>query len=243
MPESDQVAVYFLFGESDDGEQLKVYIGQTGDLRARLTKHHKEKEFWDRALVLISRTNTLTQTHALFLEWHCLQAARSAGRYADENGNGGSKPHTPPPLLADCIEIFETGQILLSSLGHPLFQSVAKPALTNEADEVFLCKGSGTDGRGLYTSEGFVVLKGSVGRFENVKSIIGTGSALAREKLLSQGVMRKEGDTVVFEKDHLFRTPSAAAIALMGRTANGWLEWRTAGDVTLDQAKRQLPPQ
>lgn len=29
----------------------------------------KEKEFWERALVLISRTNSLTQTHALFLEW------------------------------------------------------------------------------------------------------------------------------------------------------------------------------
>ena len=33
MPESEQVAVYFLFGQSDDGAEPKVYIGQTGDLR------------------------------------------------------------------------------------------------------------------------------------------------------------------------------------------------------------------
>lgn len=91
MPESDQVALYFLFGETEDGAEQKVYIGQTGDLRARLVKHNKEKEFWERALVLISRTNSLTQTHALFLEWYCIQAARKAGRYADENGNSGSK--------------------------------------------------------------------------------------------------------------------------------------------------------
>jgi hypothetical protein len=39
MPESDQVALYFLFGESEDGSEQKVYIGQTGDLRARLAKH------------------------------------------------------------------------------------------------------------------------------------------------------------------------------------------------------------
>jgi len=101
MPESAQVALYFLFGEAEDGAEPKVYIGQTGDLRARLAKHNKEKEFWERALVLISRTNSLTQTHALFLEWHCLQEARRAERYRDDNGNSGTKPHTPPPLEAD----------------------------------------------------------------------------------------------------------------------------------------------
>ena len=46
MSESDQVAVYFLFGESEDGADQKVYIGQTGDLRARLAKHNKDKDFW-----------------------------------------------------------------------------------------------------------------------------------------------------------------------------------------------------
>ena len=51
MPESDQVALYFLFSEEEDGSGRKVYVGQTGDLRARLAKHHKEKEFWEKALV------------------------------------------------------------------------------------------------------------------------------------------------------------------------------------------------
>ena len=175
MPESDQVALYFLFGEAEDGTEQKVYLGQTGDLRARLAKHNKEKEFWERALVLISRTNSLTQTHALFLEWHCLQAARNAARYADENGNSGTKPHTPAPLEADCLEIFETGHALLATLGYPLFDPVAKPTPSPTTDEIFFCKGSGTAGRGLYTPEGFVVLKGSIGRRENVRSMIDTG--------------------------------------------------------------------
>ncbi len=100
MPESEQVSLYFLVGESEDGSEHRVYVGQTGDLRARLVAHNKEKDFWERALVLISKTNSLTQTHALFLEWHCLQASRKAARFTDENGNGGSKPHTPAPLEA-----------------------------------------------------------------------------------------------------------------------------------------------
>ena len=127
MPESEQVAVYFLFGQSEDGAEPKVYIGQTGDLRKRLASHNKDKDFWQRALVLISRTGSLTQTHGLFLEWQCIQAARQAGRYLTENGTAGTRPHTPAPLEADCMEIFETGRTLLATLGHPLFDPVANP--------------------------------------------------------------------------------------------------------------------
>lgn len=239
MPESEQVALYFLFGESDDGGDQKVYIGQTGDLRARLAKHNKEKEFWERAIVLISRTNSLTQTHALFLEWYCLQATRKAARYTDENGNSGSKPHTPPPLEADCLEIFATGHVLLATLGFPLFDPVAKPSEVSPEQEIFFCRASGANGRGLYTQEGFVVLKGSVGRKENVPSIVGTPGERLRERLVESAVMRVEGSTVVFERDHLFRSPSMAALALMGRTCNGWIDWKTEDGRTLDAVKRQ----
>jgi hypothetical protein len=51
MPESGQVALYFLFGEEEDGTEQKVYLGQTGDLRARLGKHNNDKDFWERALI------------------------------------------------------------------------------------------------------------------------------------------------------------------------------------------------
>ena len=239
MPESDQVSLYFLFGESEDGTEQKVYIGQTGDLRARLVKHNKEKEFWERALVLISRTNSLTQTHALFLEWHCLQAARKAGRYVDENGNNGSKPHTPAPLEADCFEIFETGQTLLATLGYPIFDPVVKSVASSKDDEVFYCKASGANGRGLYTQEGFVVLKDSIGRLEVVPSFAGTTWHDLRQRMVESGALREEDGKLVFTKDQLFKTPSMAAALLAGRTANGWMEWKDKDGKTLDALKRQ----
>ncbi|MBX3587396.1 MAG: GIY-YIG nuclease family protein [Ramlibacter sp.] len=243
MPESEQVALYFLFGGADDGAEPRVYIGQTGDLRQRLAKHHREKEFWERALVLISRTNSLTNTHALFLEWLCVQSARRAGRYGDENGNSGSRPHTPAPLEADCLEIYDTGRTLLATLGFPLFEPVAKPspAASTETEDEFVCTATGARGRGLYTEEGFVVLAGSVGRLESVPSIIGTAGGRLRERLLESGAMEAQGDKVVFRRDHLFRSPSMAALALLGRTANGWLEWKTADGRTLDAVRRQQP--
>jgi Domain of unknown function (DUF4357) len=243
MPESGQVALYFLIGESEDAEERRVYVGQTGDLRSRLTSHNKEKDFWQRALILISRTNSLTQTHSLFLEWRCLQAIRTAERFIDQNGNSGSKPHTPPPMEADCHEIFDTSRTLLATLGYPLFDSVTKSTTeTKQDDEVFHCRAASCDGRGLYTPEGFVVLKGSVGRRNNVKSIQGTSDEKFRNKLLDVKIMHEEGETVVFAKDHLFKSPSMAALALMGRSANGWLEWKSKNGTTLDKLKRQTGP-
>lgn len=247
MDESDQVSLYFLFGDAGDGSEPRVYIGQTGDLRARMVSHNQKKDFWERALVLISRTHSLTGTHALFLEWHCLQEAKKAGRYADENGNSGTKPHTPAPLQADCHEIFETGRTLLATLGYPVFDpvgaaiaSVASVAAA-KVGEVFYCKSSGADGRGLYTSEGFVVLAGSRGRLTNVKSSAGGPDERFRAKLVESGVMRAEGDAVVVTKDHLFRSPSMAALALLGRRSNGWIEWKAENGQTLDAVKRQIP--
>lgn len=242
MPESNQVALYFLFGQSEDGDNPSVYIGQTGDLRERLATHHKKKDFWQRALVLISRTNSLTQTHALFLEWMCIQEAKKAARYATENGNGGTKPHTPPPLEADCLEIYETGRTLLATLGYPLFEPLVPPTGSPDASELFYCKRAGTNARGEYTSEGFVVLKGSIGRAEISKAFQNHSFAKHREELIAAGKLAVEGNAVVFKENVLFQSPSGASAVVCGAASNGWREWKNEKGVTLDEAKRHTTP-
>lgn len=243
MPEGKQVAVYFLVGQGNDAEDPKAYIGQTSDMPMRFQRHNAEKDFWERALVLISKTQSLTQTHALFLEWHCLQEAKKAGRYATTNGNNASRPYTPAPLEADCYEVYDTARTLLSTLGHPLFEP-AKPVAPEKAGlELLFLKGSGADGRGYYTEEGFVVLQGSAGRRESVQSIKGTADERFRERLIDSGVLKVEGDRVVATKDHVFGSPSMAAVSLLGRTANGWNEWKNAAGKTLNQLKRETPSQ
>lgn len=240
MEQSAQVGVYFLIGEdTEDGDRL-VYVGQTGDLRARLTAHNLKKDFWERALVLVSKTNSLTQTHALFLEWHSLQQIRSAGRFTDENGNSGSRPHTPAPLEAECLEVFETGSVLVSSLGYPLFAPAAKPKQSEEPAEVFSLRSpsNGVEAKGLYTAEGFVVLAGSFGRMDTAPSL-GETNERWRQRLLVAGVMQPDDKgRLVLPKDHLFKSPSGAAIALLGRSANGWTEWKNAQGKTLHELIR-----
>lgn len=238
MPESDQVAMYLLFGLSEDNSEPKVYIGQTGDLRKRLAKHNKEKDFWQKALVLISRTNSLTQTHALFLEWLCIQEAKKAARYATENGNDGSKPHTPAPLEADCLEIFDTGRTLLATLGFPVFEPIAKAGTSGVTQEFFYCTRAGTSAKGEYTEEGFVVLKGSKGKSEVGSGFAGHSFSKRRDELIQQGKAVIEGGALVFKEDVLFTSPSGASAVVCGNASNGWKEWKNDKGITLHELKR-----
>ena len=243
MPEAQQVGVYFLMGELSEAGLPRTYIGQSGNVGKRLEQHHQNKDFWNRAFVVISLTNSLTQTHALFLEWLAIAEATKAGRYGLENGNTGSQPYTPAPLQADCHEIHETAATLLATLGQPIFEPLTSAPTAKGIVELFYCKGSGADGVGEYTTDGFVVHKGSKGRAEIVPSIQGTSHERMRSQLITEGVLTEiagsAGSLLVFTRDHLFSSPSTAAMAVMGRSANGWVEWKTASGKTLDEVKRQ----
>jgi hypothetical protein len=238
MPESTQNALYFLVGIDPDTEAIQIYIGQTGGIGDRLRQHDKDKEFWNKALVVISLTNSFTTTHTLFLEELAIRGARAAARYSALNGTGGNQTYAPPPMQADCHEIYETMSTLLTTLGYPIFEPLLKPSVTPTPQEIFFCKGSEADGRGTYTDEGFVVLKDSTGRVENVPSIVGTSMEKFRERLIEDGDVEVIGDRIVFIKNHLFGSPSMAAVALMGRRANGWIEWKSFDGKTLSEIKR-----
>lgn len=237
MPEAEQVGVYFLFGENEADGAPKAYIGQTGQLKQRLSQHQQGKGFWNRALVAVSLTNSLTNTHAGYLEWLSIQQAQQAARYLLDNGNAGGRPHTPAPLEADCTEIHATVRLLLATLGYPLFEPLARTEAVQQLDEVFVCRASGADARGLYTEEGFVVLTGSSGRLETVPSFQTHGYHRIREQLREQGVLAVEGERIRFTRDHLFQSPSGAAACVTGRTANGWIEWKDVSGRTLGDCK------
>jgi hypothetical protein len=40
-------------------------------------------------------------------------------------------------------------------------------------------------------------------------------------------------------RNYKFGSPSSAAMALLGRTSNGWVEWKNKHGKSLDELKRQ----
>lgn len=229
MPEAKQVGLYFLLSGDNKDE---LYIGQSGAVGSRLMQHHKdENKDWERALVLVSLTNNLTQTHVLYLESLSIEKAKSCQRYNLLNGNGGQKPHTPVPLKADCDELHDIGSLLLATLGYPLFEPLTGPTEAS-AEPLFICSRTGVEAKGIYTNEGMVVLKGSSAPMTTKRK---TEQRFfdKRDQLLAKGVIAEQGERFVFQRDHLFQTPSGASMFLLLGTSNGWLDWKTEQGVTL----------
>ncbi len=240
--ESKHVATYFLLGGSDGDAKPEAYIGQTEDLVGRLKSHDANKEFWHTVVFWISRTHSFTQAHIRWLEWKSIAAAKEANRYNITNGNGGSEPFATEAMLADLDEIYETGSILLEALGHPLFRPFverkAKGGSPDGETEWFL-RGPDASAKGIYTSDGFVVFADSSCRKEVVPSAQGTFVTNKREQLLASGILKDDGNHLIFTEDTPFNSPSGAAMVVLGRTANGWLEWKNSNGVQIDQIRKK----
>lgn len=240
-PEATQVGLYFLVGPAEDGES-KIYIGQSGNVGARLATHDKGKDFWSRAYVVLSKTNNLTDTHVRFLERHSLDLAKSIGRVKEiDNGNSGLVTYTPEPLRFECLEIFETAASLLTTLGLPVFEPLSEPTSSRERVE-YLCSGpGGAHGRGDYTAEGLVVRSGSTARIDLVPSVREHPPVVRlREALLASGKLKASDGVLKFTTDTLFETPSQAAVQILGRSANGWYEWKASDGRTLHDIERAI---
>jgi hypothetical protein len=232
-PEAGQVGVYYLIGAGDD-ETPQCYIGQSGNVGVRLQQHTGTKDFWTKAMVAVSLTNEWTSTHVAYLEWLSLGRAVAAGRYVLLNGNQASNTHTPEPLEADCQEFLETIAVLLATLGARVLEPVQRrPVLTSvdtgpeaEPERLFF-RESGCDATGYQTSEGLLVLAGSRGR-PGLRPSAPASVGRQRDALQAEGVIRLSETELVFVKDHLFASPSAAGSAVIGGSNNGRISWRNA---------------
>ncbi|MFZ7142922.1 GIY-YIG nuclease family protein [Avibacterium avium] len=235
MEESNQVGVYFLICGADNDE---VYIGQSGEVGKRIRQHHDKNEIdFSRALVLISLTQNLTQTHALYLESLAIEKATESQRFSLKNGNKGQKPHTPPPLKAACETMFEIADLLLSSLGYPIFEPLRKTPSASQKEIIFHCPRNGVQAQAIYTQDGMIVLKGS-----NFPYIEKSNASDYRQRAITQcdeliekGILTLDNGRCFFNKDFRFNSPSSAAVLLLLGNANGWTEFKTAEGKTLKE--------
>lgn len=232
-----QPGVYFLVGEDAEGDDGRpvLYIGESDEIGKRLTQHDAKRNDWDRAYVAVSLTNTWTKAHIREFELEAIKRSRASASHRVTNGTDGFARMLPAPVAADCIEFFETIETLLTTLGAS-FLDVPESSAVRPQSNVFITHEGGV-ATGRYSSAGFTVFKDS--RARPVVSAV-PKVTIRREQLLAQGALAPDGDGFVFTRDHVFRSPSGAAGAVLGRSSNGWAEWKDSAGISLDAIER--PP-
>ena len=236
IPELQNVSLYFLFGEDEDGKE-KVYIGEAENGLTRLKDHNKNKDFWNYAILIVSDSvkNQYTKTDVSFFENHSLEIAKATKRYELENANSGRKGFIQEWRKADLLNDFEIINLLLTTLGFPVFEQKIETDKIENNEEIFYCEGRGVVGKGEMTEEGFVVFEGSTMALKPVPSFTKLARVVSLEK---DGYIKREKETFVFLKDCIFASPSAAAGIVLQRRSNGWEMWKNESGRTLNEVKR-----
>jgi 5-methylcytosine-specific restriction protein B len=103
--------------------------------------------------------------------------------------------------------------------------------------DVFILKAQDADATGILTEKGFVVQKGALARKEIVPSAATTITP-RRERLLTEGILEEHNGQLQFTQDYTFDSPSGASAAVLGRTSNGWIDWKHPDGRTLSELKR-----
>ncbi|WP_406661395.1 GIY-YIG nuclease family protein [Methanolobus sp. ZRKC3] len=233
-PELTQPGVYFLIGEKDEVGKPSIYVGESEVLLTRLNKHNKEKDFWNQAICFVSEKNNLNKAHIKYLENHACNEAKKVNKCTLENSNNPTQSSLTNQDRDFVLRIFEDLKIIMTTLGYPIFEQSKKRSKIN----VYYCKSKNADAVGEYTEEGFVVNKGSKSNIEETPSVLQSIKTF-RANLMEKGILKEENDVYVFQEDFTFSSPSMSASVVLGRTANGWREWKDKGGKTLDAIIRK----
>ena len=237
-----RTGVYLLLGDDPDRPGGSVaYVGEGDDVSKRLRSHGRSeeaggKDFWDRAVVLTSKDTNLTKAHARYLEARIIELAAEAGRVRLLNQTAPDLIPLPEADRSDMEFFVEQARIVLPVLGLNLLRST-RMDMAVASDEAHAGSGSpilslssakvAVDAVAQEVDGEFIVREGSTARARWVATG-GHSYKKLRLQLEEEGVLVPvaDGSAMTFETDCVFASPSAAAAVVLGRNANGRLEWK-----------------
>lgn len=234
--EFSQTGVYLLLGPRLDGEGDMLYVGEGDPVGPRIDSHFARKDFWTRAVVFIAGHAQLNKAHVQYLESKLIERAKAARRMPLENANAPTEPSLSEAETADMRVFLENLLGLLPVLGISAFEQASLPVGAASIRQL-TCRGKGVTANGYEATQGFVVKAGSQAAGEAVPSMQEhvRGVYEHRLELIRNGVLSRRGDFYEFVQDYTFTSPSMAAAVVLGRSANGRIEWKDANGSTLKE--------
>jgi hypothetical protein len=237
-PECAQTGIYVLLGPDPERAGGTIgYIGEADDVAARLRFHMRsgDKDFFERAAVIVASDNNLTKGHVRYLEGQLIRATLDAGSVSLANTREPDFRRLPEADRADMDYFLDQLRIVLPVLSFDLFRKSAAEVTVVTAPSGdsprFAFSPAGGSALAVEGAEGFVVLAGSTAR----KGETGTfpaGYRALRDELLREGRLIDDGEQYRFVRDVPFTSPSAAAAIVAGRSATGPGEWKLEGSGT-----------
>ena len=247
-PEATRTGIYILLGDDPDSVRgQRAYIGEGDSVKKRLLQHalpenKNGKHFWDRAIVLTSKDANLTKAHARYLESRFITLALKASRARLTNGTSPTPIVLPEADVSDMEYFIEQAKIVLPILGVNIFRSPRTSVTSDSASSgggrtdsplsEMTMKKWGITATAQEVDGEFTVFEGAQARSAWTGPPAHNYTGLRTKLEHDDTLVLSPGGTMVFNRDHAFSSPSAAAAIVAGRPANGRTEWKVRGTRT-----------
>lgn len=230
--ETRATGVYLLIGEKD-GEPY-AYVGQSDEVGKRVANHDSKKDWWDKVIFMTSTGNRLNKAHVSYLEAWLYQEAKRIGRSKFDNDQ---IPKFPSLSEADVAKMETFAANLLTVLPAVRVDMFVERVRHTEATATSVKEGKasgvlfgmeikGLRARALLRNGELVVLKGSDARSHWIgKNYADSSYGRLYHELREEGVIVVENGNATFAKDYAFKSPSAAASVVSGRSSAGTWAW------------------
>jgi hypothetical protein len=229
-------AVYVLTGPSEESYLPTMYIGEGDPVRPRFESHFSKKDFWTAAVFFTAKDSSLNKAHIQHLESRLCELALACRRSRLDNQTCPQRPALSESDFADAESFLSHMLTVFPVVGINAFEAPPSP---ESETTILTLRARDVQASGYECEDGFVVVSGSQAVLEENPSLRKTQSDLRRD-LLESGVVVVNDGRLRFTQDYVFNSPSVAAAALLGRSANGRIEWQDSLGRTLKQMQQSL---
>lgn len=249
--EAARTGVYLLVGpDPADVSRNLVYVGEGDQVRTRLTNHDADesKDFFTRAVFVVSKDENLTKAHGRYLEGRIINAIKTAGRAKLVNGTAPPFKGLPEAEIADMERVLDEIEILFPVLGFDVLRSAGQevasaavpPTPVLELTEIvpvspaaaqleveFWADIKKASAKAIEKGGEFVVLAGSTA-YRSYNASLSAPLKNLHAALQENGSLVADVDPSLlrFAKDVSFGSPSAASSLIGGYSDSGPRTWK-----------------
>ncbi|HUG89632.1 MAG TPA: GIY-YIG nuclease family protein [Planctomycetaceae bacterium] len=226
--------MYVLTGPTEESYLPTIYVGEGDPVRPRLESHFSRKDFWTSATCFVAKDSSLNKAHIQHLEARLVELALACRRSRLDNQCCPQRPALSESDHADAESFLAHMLTVFPVVGINVFESAPGP---QSETTILSLRGRTIQASGYECDDGFVVVSGSEAVLDENPSLRKTQSDLRRD-LFESGAVISEGGRLRFTQDYVFNSPSVAAAVLLGRSANGRIEWQDNLGRTLKQIQQ-----
>lgn len=223
-------AFYFLLTKEKTDEPANLYIGETEDIIKRLKSNLAEKDWWENFIVFTSLNNSITKAHVKYLErkffYLASQNLTTVNLRNDNKPNGATLPHSD---LAYMSNFMEETIFILKSLNIIDFTTTVEISGEYDYKNIFYINiEKKLDAKLAVEGNKYILLKGSYIRPTIQQSFKDNSYNQLRGKLEKENKLVEDANNNIYvTEDIVFKSSSASASIVLGRAANGKIEWKT----------------